>query len=165
MLLGSGGAGKSTLARQLGKILDIEVTHLDKLYWKPGWDSIERWELKIEIEKILRRESWIIDGNYSDSIDIRLKDADTVIFLDFSRALCFFRVFKRMIIYAGGGRPDLPPGCPEDFDWNFMKWIWNYPIKQKPTILKKLEKYSKGRRIFIFKTPYEVKKFLSEFNN
>ena len=43
-IIGAGGAGKSTLARQLGEVLGIEVIHLDALFWKPGWVDTPRDE-------------------------------------------------------------------------------------------------------------------------
>lgn len=36
LILGCGGAGKSTLARRLGAATGLPVVHLDGLYWQPG---------------------------------------------------------------------------------------------------------------------------------
>src|SRR5699024_1821495 len=99
ILIGSGGAGKSTLARQLGAALQIEVIHLDALFWKPNWTPVQR-EKQVEIQKeLVNKEEWIIDGNYGGTIDIRLQAADTIIFLDIPRTICVYRAFKRMIQY------------------------------------------------------------------
>ncbi len=85
MVIGSGGAGKSTLSRQLGEILSIDVIHLDQFYWKSGWVGTEMAEFREETEKIIRNTSWVIDGNYSPTLSSRLTYADTVIYLDFPR--------------------------------------------------------------------------------
>ena len=124
-MIGSGGAGKSTVARQLGKLLNIEVFHLDALYWKPGWVETPRGEWRKKIEELLVRDSWIIDGNYSNTLELRLKECDTVIFLDIGSATCLWRVVKRWITYRGSRRPDMAEGCREKLELEFILWVGN----------------------------------------
>ena len=82
VLNGPGGPGKSTLARQLGNKLKLNVYHLDTLFWKPNWVGVSKNEQReIQIE-LMKKEEWIIDGNYGGTMDIRLNAADTIIFLD-----------------------------------------------------------------------------------
>jgi adenylate kinase family enzyme len=80
-IIGSCGAGKSTLAVNLGKKLDLPVIHLDAYYWQSGWQSADaqQW-LQIQ-EELIRKNRWIIDGNYGGTLDIRLTAADTVLSL------------------------------------------------------------------------------------
>jgi adenylate kinase family enzyme len=73
LVIGSGGAGKSVFARQLGQVLNIDVVHLDALYWHPGWAETPRAEWRKVIEGLVRRDAWIIDGNYSNTLDFRLE--------------------------------------------------------------------------------------------
>lgn len=134
VLIGSGGSGKSTLARKLGEILSIKVHHLDAIFWKPGWISTPKGEQIAVQEELISHESWIIDGNYSGTIDIRLKAADTIIFVDLSRWVCVIRVLKRRFQYRSKTRPDMAEGCEERVSLQFMKWVWEYPEKQKPKI-------------------------------
>src|SRR5882724_2173258 len=110
LIIGSGGAGKSTFAERLGQVLKIEVVHLDVLYWKPGWVETPKPEWRKTVAELVKRESWIIDGNYSGTFDIRLEACDTVIFLDVARAFCLWRVLKRWMLYRHGGRPDMAEG-------------------------------------------------------
>jgi adenylate kinase family enzyme len=79
-IIGSCGAGKSTLARQMGTILGLEVIHLDSFFWKPGWVETPRVEWRSTVENLVKRETWIIDGNYGSTFDIRLEAADTIVF-------------------------------------------------------------------------------------
>jgi len=161
-IIGSGGSGKSTLARQLGAILDLEVIHLDSLFWHPGWVETPREEwIKIQ-QELVEKETWIIDGNYGGTLHLRLEAADTVIFLDLPRHICLWRVIKRWSQYAGRPRPDLGPGCPEQLDWSFLSWIWNYPKQRRLSILERLKAYSSERRIVVLKHPNEVQQFLNE---
>ena len=121
ILIGSGGSGKSTLARQLGDKLKLNVYHLDALFWKPNWVGVPKNE-QIEVQnELVEKEEWIIDGNYGGTIDIRLKSADTIIFLDVHRTICVYRAFKRMLQYRNKTRPDMGAGCKERLDFGFLK--------------------------------------------
>ncbi|MFC0302198.1 DNA topology modulation protein [Virgibacillus soli] len=160
ILIGSGGAGKSTLARQLGAKLGLNVYHLDALFWQPNWVGLPRNE-QIEIQnELVKNEAWIIDGNYGGTMDIRLHAADTIIFLDIHRAICVYRALKRMVKYRNQTRPDMGEGCEERIDLGFLKWIWNYPKEKRPEILKKLELLSNEKQIIILKSPRQIRGFL-----
>lgn len=159
-IIGSGGAGKSTLAVQLGETLGLDVYHIDSLFWKPGWVSIPRDELREILTELVQRESWIIDGNYSDSLDIRLAVADTVVFLDFPRHICLWRVIKRFLQNRGKVRPDMGPGCPEQIDCEFINWIWSFPINSRPRILQKIEQHFRGGQVIALRSPREVRQFI-----
>lgn len=160
ILIGSGGSGKSTLAKQLGDKLNIKVHHLDALFWKPNWEGVSKEEQRTVQNELIKEENWIIDGNYGGTMDIRLKAADTIIFLDIHRTICVYRAFKRVIQYRNKTRPDMGAGCEERFDLPFFKWIWEYPKAKRPTILKGLEQLPKEKKVIILKSPNEVREFL-----
>lgn len=160
VIIGSGGSGKSTLARRLGEKFKMNVYHLDKLFWRPNWVGVPKDEqIKVQNE-LIKRGNWIIDGNYGGTMDIRLNAADTIIFLDISRTICVYRVFKRMLKYRNKTRPDMGEGCEERFSFEFIKWIWEYPKTKRPKILYRLEQLSKEKEVIILKSPKEVKNFL-----
>ena len=159
LILGSSGSGKSTFAKKLGELLNIEVVHLDLHYWKPNWINTPREEWKEKLKVLLQKDCWIMDGNYASSLDLRLKHADTVIFINSNRFKCLWRCFKRFIKYRGRIRPDLARGCYEKFDWEFFKWIWNYPKDIKPQILEMLKNVSKEKKIIILNCNREVNDF------
>lgn len=160
IVIGSGGSGKSTLARSLGEKLNIQVYHLDALFWKPNWVGVPKDEQRKVQNELVRKQQWIIDGNYGGTMDIRIKAADTIIFLDIHRIICVYRAFKRMIQYRNRTRPDMAEGCEERLDFQFLKWIWDYPKTKKPDILKSLEELSTEKNIIVLKTPYGVKQFI-----
>jgi len=162
MIIGSAGAGKSTLARKISDITGVKVFHLDRFLGKPGWISISREELKKDIGNIMKLESWIIDGNYSSTIEMRLEEADTVIFLDFPVWVCLWGAVKRRIVYANKSRPDITVGCDEKLDWEFIKWILTFPLKRRGNIHKALEDHSDGKHIYIFKSRKEANKFIEK---
>ncbi|GGA86895.1 DNA topology modulation protein [Ornithinibacillus halotolerans] len=161
ILIGSGGAGKSTLAKKLSEKLNIEVYHLDALFWKPNWVGVSRQE-QIEVQHdLVKKEEWIIDGNYGGTIDIRLQAADTIIYLDIHRVICVYRAFKRMMKYRNKTRPDMGEGCNERFDLQFLKWIWNYPKNKRPETLEKLKEISKDKQVYILRSSKQIQKFIN----
>ncbi|WP_417900112.1 DNA topology modulation protein [Bacillus haimaensis] len=162
VLIGSGGSGKSTLARQLGEKLKINVYHLDALFWKPNWVGVPKDKQSKIQNELVKKEEWIIDGNYGGTMEIRLNAADTIIFLDIHRTICFYRALKRMLQYRNKIRPDMGEGCEERFDLDFLKWIWDYPKTKRPGILQKLEQLSKDKQVIIIKSPKEVQQFLDK---
>ncbi|MFN7116333.1 MAG: DNA topology modulation protein [Saprospiraceae bacterium] len=161
-IIGSGGTGKSTLARHLGDILKIPVYHLDALYWKPNWTPTPLKEWETIQEKLVQAESWIMDGNYSNTMRIRLQAADTVIFLDYPTWLCFWRVLKRRWKYRGKTRPDMGEGCQEKIDLQFLSWIWTYRKTRRPGILEKLEGLKNRKNILVFNSPKQTRQFLQQ---
>ncbi len=131
LIIGCGGAGKSTLARQLGQKMNLPVVHLDKLFWKPGWEESSDEEIDEKIFRELEKPQWIMDGNFGRTLPRRLEYCDTVIWLDYPRLTCFLGVLKRVITTYGTVRPDMGEGCPERFDWDFLKWVWGFNRKNR----------------------------------
>lgn len=162
IIIGSGGAGKSTLARKLSDITGIEIYHMDKLFWQPGWVSITREELADKIKEIVARDSWIIDGNYSSTMDIRMEAADTIIYLDFPSIVCLWGIFKRRIMYSGKKRPDITEGCNEKIDWEFFNWVLTYRRRNRKKLLVMLNKYAENRKVFILRSRSQVDNFANK---
>ncbi|MHB8927486.1 MAG: DNA topology modulation protein [Bacillota bacterium] len=162
IIVGSAGAGKSTLAKQLGPLLGLEVIHLDALFWKPGWVETPRDEWRAIQQRLITRDSWLIDGNYGSTLDLRLAAADTIIFIDLSRWLCLWRVLKRRVKYHGRVRSDIGSGCPESIDWEFFRWVFRFPTDERPQVLKKLEQHAPGKTVYRLRTPAEVGRFLRQ---
>ncbi len=159
LVIGSAGSGKSTFSKSLGEITNIPVIHLDKEYWLPNWTrpDIEMW--KKRVETLTMGKSWIIDGNYGSTLDLRLKRADLVIFLDYKRFVCIKGVIKRSLNKKEHKRIDQASGCTEKFDLDFIKWVWKFPKEYRPEIIKTLDEHPNVEKI-IFKNRKESKKFL-----
>jgi adenylate kinase family enzyme len=159
IIIGCGGAGKSTLARKMGEKTGLPVVHLDKLFWKPGWVE----SAKAEIDEIIRREMeqprWIMDGNYNRTLAQRIARCDTVIYLDFSRIACLLGVIKRVLTTYGTVRPDMGAGCPERFDLEFLKWVWNYNRDRRENNYRLLNEATHAQTV-VLKNRRAVRKFL-----
>ncbi len=135
VIVGRSGSGKSTLARALGERLDLPVTHLDALYWQPGWQPTpDRAAFDRRVLEIVAGERWIIDGGYSTTLPERLERADTVVVMMAPLARWLWRVFLRIVTFRGESRPDMAPGCAERVDVEFLRYIWTYRRKNLPEI-------------------------------
>ena len=161
LVIGAGGSGKSTFARQLGDLLDIEVKHLDKLFWRAGWQETPKDEWLRTVKELTSKECWILDGNYGGTLEVRMQQCDTIIFLDMSRFLCLWRIAKRRLLYREGSRPDMAEGCPEQLNWEFVRWVWSYSRRSRPKIVKLLREHSETKQIVWLRSRADVKKFLA----
>ncbi len=148
-VVGYSGSGKSTLARRLGELYDIPVLHLDSVHWLPGWAERPKEEEQTMVEAFLDgHESWVIDGNYGDlSYERRMAEADRIVQLLFPPLTALVRVLRRRRQYKGSNRPDLPEGCPEKVDGEFIRWVlWGGRTR------KKRERYRRFRELYPEKT-------------
>jgi adenylate kinase family enzyme len=159
-IIGCGGSGKSTFARNLGQILNLDVYHLDTIFWKPGWIEIPREKFIIELDKVFATDNWIMDGNYGGTMELRFGKSDTIIFLDLPTWICLFGAFRRRLTYRGRSRPDMTEGNEERITIEFYKWIFNYRRTRRPAILAMLERYSDSKSVIILKSRRQAQEFL-----
>lgn len=163
-VIGCGGAGKSTLSRELGRRLDLPVVHLDTHYWNAGWIATPRERWRLVHHELIAAERWIIDGNFADTMEARLSRADTALFLDYPRRVCLTRIARRVVRYRGRTRPDLPDGCPEGVDLEFLRWVFRYRRDVRPGVLALLERAAPHVRVEVFPTPGALRRFLDRLD-
>jgi len=165
-LLGSAGAGKSWLARELAQSLDLPVIHLDRLYWKPGWVATPDPEWEALQRREVKRESWIADGLQEGRIspDIWLDAADTIVFLDFPPLECMWRVVKRRLDGTPG--PQMPADCqPAPFYRafpKFLRFLWLYRTTVRPQVLADLARRRTRQDVEVLRSEDEVSRFLAD---
>jgi len=164
-IIGSGGAGKSTLARRMGEILELPVIHLDSRFWRPGWTETPTEEWRQIVEDLVKPDRWIIDGNFGGTMEIRLEASDTVIYLDYPPFVCLRRAIKRWITHWNKTRPDMGEGCPEKMDSEFLRWVWMFPTETKPNIEKRLLNLNQKTRLVRLTSPRATGKFLNSLRS
>ena len=156
LVIGSPGAGKSTLARRLAGRLDLPLIHLDREYFGPGWTMPARAEWRERVRALAARPEWVMDGNYGSTFDLRVPRAHAVVWLDLPRWRCLLGVLWRVARNYGRARPDIAPGCPEKFDMSFMRFIWDYPRDKRPKTARMLERLRADQRVFVLRSHGEI---------
>jgi adenylate kinase family enzyme len=161
VILGCGGAGKSTLARQIAARTGLPVVYLDRLFWAPGWTPAPEAEARAALDAAAAGERWILDGEFllHEGGELRFARADTVVFLDLPRRTCLRRALTRLVRHRRRARPDLPEGCRETVDLPFLRWIWTYGRRRRPRILQLLQRLD-GTAVYRLRSPVEVRQFL-----
>jgi adenylate kinase family enzyme len=157
-IVGSGGVGKSTFADELSLRTGIPVIHLDQHFWKPAWVPTPREEWADLQVGLLSGERWIAEGNYGGTLDIRLSRADTVIVLTLPRWRCTFRALRRSVRHRGHAIQ--ADGCPERFDFTFLRWVWRYPIDSRPRLEEAIARHRDRLRIVELASPSAMQSFL-----
>jgi len=147
VIIGRGAAGKSTLARRLGEITRLAVTEIDKVFWQAGLMATPREEWAAVQEKLVAGERWILEGDLGpyDAVEVRLRAADTILFLDFSLARCVWRALRRSRERA-----------------DFWRWLLAYRYQSRPMLREAMAKHAPNAVVHVFRGPKAVERFVAE---
>ena len=156
LILGCSGSGKSTLARALAARTGLPLVHLDNLWWRADGTHIPREDFDRALDDLLRGEKWIMDGDYSRTYEVRVRAADTVIFLDYPEDVCMAGITARV----GQERPDIP-WTESTLDPELVALVRNYRRDHRPQVLSLLQKYP-DKQALIFTSREEAARWLSE---
>lgn len=145
VIIGRGASGKSTLAVQLSDIMALPVIELDKIFWRPGLAVTPRDQWVAMQHELIAGERWIIDGDLGpyDVVDVRLRAADTVIFLDFSLVRCAGRAIRRSWERA-----------------DFWRWLLAYRRQSLPRLMKAIASHAPRANLHVLRNPRELRRFL-----
>lgn len=156
-IIGCPGSGKSTLSVQLAKILNLEAIHLDKIYWKPYWVNISKEEFDEKHDEILKKDSFILDGNYNRTISKRLEKCDLVIYLDYDSQVCIDSYIQR--VKDGSIKDFITENCVETLDEDFNNYISSYNEKNRENNYKKI--YDSNIKYIILNNRDEKDEFIN----
>jgi adenylate kinase family enzyme len=156
LVIGSPGAGKSTLASRIAGRLDLPLIHLDREYFGPGWTTPTKPEWRERVKALAARPEWVTDGNYASTFDLRVPRATAIVWLDLPRWRCLAGVLWRVAKNYGRGRPDLGAAGPERFDPSFMRWIWSYPRSMRPKTARMLERLRPDQRVYVLRSRSDI---------
>jgi adenylate kinase family enzyme len=147
VILGPGASGKSTLALRLGEITALPVIELDKVFWQPGLVAMAQSQWAELQQELVQREKWIMEGDLGryDVVEIRLRAADTILFLDFSLLRCSWRAFGR---------------SHERMD--FWLWLLRYRYQSRPFLMRMIAAHAPGARLCVLRNPADVARFLGD---
>ena len=146
VILGRGGAGKSTFARKLGERTGLPVIELDKYFWQPALVPTPRAQWTEIQRKLAHQERWIMDGDLGkyDELGVRLQAADTVLILDFPLLLCLMRAMRR---------------SKERMD--FWWWLVTWRLIERPKLKRIVAQYAERAEVRVFSSPGQLVRYLS----
>jgi adenylate kinase family enzyme len=159
LVLGSGGAGKTVLARRLSGALGIPVVHLDGLYYDADWRPRPLEEFAAAQRQSLAAGSVIVDGNYASSLPLRLVATDTVIVLDLPARTCLAGILRRRWRYRGGQHAN---GVFDRLSVGFAYYVISYRKRTLPRVLDLTAEHAPTARVFRLTSRREVARFLEE---
>lgn len=155
IVIGCSGSGKTTFAEKLRDKIGIELFYLDAIWHRPDRTHVSREEYDARLSEILALDSWIIDGNYSRTIETRMAACDTVLLFDLPVDVCLEGAISRL----GKARYDMP-WIDTELDPKLKRDIEEFPSKNLPAIYALLDKYS-DKNITVFKSREEADEFLA----
>jgi adenylate kinase family enzyme len=162
VVTGLAGSGKSTLAIALAGKTGLPVIHLDLHFWKPGWVEPSENEWRNTQRRVLAGDAWIADGNYSATLALRLRDADTLVVLDMAWRLCAGRALLRGFRMPG----ELPEGS------TYTRWqrlrdesvlavrIWRNRLSEPESERRIVAEHGQHLAVHVLKSRRSVKEFL-----
>ena len=156
IVIGCPGSGKTTFAEKLKEKTGLPLYYLDAIWHKSDKTHIPREEFDKRIAEILALDAWIIDGNYSRTIECRMAACDTVFLFDLPTEVCITGAMSRV----GKERYEMP-WIETQFDPEFKKQIEEFPTKELPTIYELLEIYN-DKNIIVFKSREEANAYLKK---
>jgi adenylate kinase family enzyme len=147
IILGRGASGKSTVARHLGEITGLPVIELDKVFWRPSLVATPRDQWVVVQERLVAQEGWIMDGDLGpyDVVEVRLRAADTIIFLDFSLVRCAWRAIRRSRERA-----------------DFWRWLLAYRCQSRPILMEAIANHAGHADVQVFRDPEALRRFVAD---
>lgn len=161
LVLGSSGAGKSHLSRDLAEVLAIEAIHLDDHFWQADGEPREDREWRKIVKDLADRDAWIMDGTYERTLDLRLPRTDAIILLECPSELCLERILKREKTVPSPQWVHRASRSPQRIDPHHVRYVSQYASVTRPMVLDAIERYGRGKTVTVVKAPRAVAPFLS----
>src|SRR5665213_2454500 len=160
VIVGCPGSGKSTFSKKLASKAGLPIIHLDYYYHQTKHNyyvDTESWNSKVV--ELIKPDKWIVEGNYGATFPERFGAADTIIFFDIPRRICFYRILKRWIYYRNRKRDEMPDDWAEKLDPEFLKYVWYFKKRSRPKILNQVNIH-KNENVLIFKKSKTAEDYL-----
>ena len=170
-IIGTSGSGKSTFGRRIAEALAIPYIEMDRLYWRSNWQGTPDDEFLATLEKALAASpDWVLDGNYNRTRDVKWRDVDLVVWLDYGFGRTLYRAVRRAV-YRAWRKNELWPGTGnrESFRRSFFSresiiwWTMKTWRQNRRRYLADMQDPQYARIRFIrLRTPREAEQLLRE---
>lgn len=162
-IIGGSGTGKTTLANNLGRKLNLPVYYIDGIHYLKNWEERDKNERdKIILEKT-NEDKWVIDGTYTSTLKERLEKSDYVIYLDYSTFAQISGILGRFIKNHGKEKSELLE-CKERMNWKFFWWTVNWRRTKRYKIINCLQEID-NKKVQVFKTRRQLNKWYKDLFN
>jgi adenylate kinase family enzyme len=157
-VVGCGGSGKSHVARELGRLLDAPVTHLDAEYFDDAWNPLPMEKFEARQRELVAAPRWVIDGNYNSTLHVRLEAADTIIFMDMPTWICVRGILARQLRHGRGQRGN---GVYNRINLGVLRYVLGYRREMRPRVTAKIDQYAADAKVIALTSRSQVRLFLS----
>jgi len=147
LVLGSPGAGKTLLATSLCRHLGLPLVRLDDFFWKPGPVRLPTDEWRTRVAQLAARPSWVMDGTYEASLDLRIPSADAFVYIQSSRWICLWRVVIRRLLGRWRRHEQSSPG--HTLTPFFVRYVFQFPVLTQPAVLKLIARDGPARPLIV----------------
>jgi adenylate kinase family enzyme len=159
-IVGCGGSGKSYVARELGRLLDLPVIHMDAVYFDDQWNPLPMERFEAVQSGLVAASRWVIDGNYNSTVQVRLEAADTVVFMDLPTSVCLWGILSRQLRH-GRGQND-QNGVYNRITGDVLRYVLSYRRKMRPRVLAKIDRHASGAHVIALTSRRQTRRFLRQ---
>lgn len=158
-IVGACGSGKSHVAREFGRILNVPVTHLDDIYFDDAWNTLPRKEFAAAQHELVAAPRWVIDGNYNSTLDIRLRACDTVVMMDVPTWAALRGVLSRQVRHGAGQHPS---GIYNRINWSVITYVLTYRRRMRPQVLAKISEFAGDKNVVFLTSRSRARRWLEQ---
>lgn len=156
-VVGSCGSGKSYVSRELSRLLDAPLTHLDAVYYDEAWNPLPMEAFESRQRELVAAPRWVIDGNYNTTLHVRLQAADTVVFMDMPTVSCLRGLVSRQIRHGRGQNGN---GVYNRITWGVLRYVVGYRRSMRSRVLAKIGQYAGGAEVITLTSRRQTRRFL-----
>ncbi|MEV5407300.1 topology modulation protein [Thermopolyspora sp. NPDC052614] len=157
VIVGSGGSGKSHLARELGRLLDVPVTHLDAVFFGEDWTPLPQDKFEAVQRELVSTPRWVIDGNYNSTLHVRLEACDTVVMMDIPTWSALWGIFSRQVRHGAGQHA---AGVYNRINWGVLIYVATYRRRMRPKVLEKIHKLAADKQVVFLRGRRSTRRWL-----
>ncbi|WP_125708866.1 topology modulation protein [Lacticaseibacillus porcinae] len=171
MVIGSPGAGKTTLIHKIIAATGWPLLSLDHEWHQSDYSESAKIKFRRTQQQFMAtHDNWVIDGNYAGSMDLRLAQADMVLWLQVPRVVAIYRILKRSwrFKHDRNTRPDMPANFSEHFDADyreFLSFVWHFKRDNEPELRQQLAHLRVDQQLVVIRSYKDKQRVLTQIKS